>query len=83
MAFENSFFRHALNTCKLMIANAIATDRAMSLPSAILETCLNVTNLDRARDFYAGPVSGAIQPHHDSSGGRCRFASDGSELLTF
>jgi hypothetical protein len=37
-----------------MMANTTANDRGTILPSAILETCLDVTDLDRARDFYAG-----------------------------
>jgi catechol 2,3-dioxygenase-like lactoylglutathione lyase family enzyme len=35
-----------------MMANNTGTDRGPILPSAILETCLDVTNLSQARDFY-------------------------------
>jgi catechol 2,3-dioxygenase-like lactoylglutathione lyase family enzyme len=37
-----------------MIANTTPNDRGTIPPSAILETGLNVKELDRARDFYAG-----------------------------
>ncbi len=48
-----------------MIANTVATDRAANLPSAILETCLSVTDLDRARDFYAGLFGYSVMKSDD------------------
>jgi catechol 2,3-dioxygenase-like lactoylglutathione lyase family enzyme len=60
------------------IANTNANDRDTSLPSAILETCLDVTDLNRARDFYAGLFGYSVMRSDERF---CAFSVGGHQIL--
>jgi catechol 2,3-dioxygenase-like lactoylglutathione lyase family enzyme len=48
------------------------------LPSAILETCLDVTDLPRSRDFYASLFGYAVMQSNDRF---CAFSVGGGQVL--
>ena len=61
-----------------MIANTTTTDPGQILPSAILETCLDVTDLNRARDFYSGLFGYAIMKSDERF---CAFSVGERQIL--
>ena len=60
------------------IANSAANDRGTILPSAILETCLDVTDLNRARDFYAGLFGYSVMKSDERF---CAFSAGEQQIL--
>jgi len=59
-------------------ANIAATEPTTALPSAILETCLSVTDLSRSRDFYAGLFAYSVMRSDDRF---CAFNIGGRQVL--
>lgn len=53
-------------------------DAMTKLPSAVLETCLHVTDLARSREFYAGLFGYTIMRSDDRF---CAFSIDGRQVL--
>ena len=60
------------------ITNTAATEPSAPLPSAILETCLSVTDLPRSRDFYAGLFGYSVMRSDDRF---CAFNIAGRQVL--
>jgi len=60
------------------LPNAPAAERGTILPSAILETCLDVTDLHRAREFYAGLFGYSIMKSDERF---CAFSVGGRQIL--
>ena len=50
----------------------------MTLPSAILETCLSVTNLARSRDFYSGLFGYSVMKSDERF---CSLSIEGRQIL--
>ena len=48
------------------------------LPSAIMETCLDVANLPRSREFYAGLFGYSVMQSDDRF---CAFSAGGRQML--
>jgi catechol 2,3-dioxygenase-like lactoylglutathione lyase family enzyme len=64
-----------------IMANAGATDRGTVPPSAILETCLHVTDVPRAREFYTSLFGYAVMKSDDRF---CAFSvAEGQILILF
>jgi catechol 2,3-dioxygenase-like lactoylglutathione lyase family enzyme len=52
--------------------------KATKLPSAILETCLSVTNLDRSRNFYSGLFGYSVMKSDERF---CALSIGGQQIL--